>query len=66
MDLESPELGAHLLQAVDDIFYHDVLQGEEAEPRPVSEDPGVEVARIVTAEKHRLQVGTTVGYNEVN
>ena len=63
LDLESPELSADLLQAVDDILHHDVLQGEEAEPRPVSEDPGVEIAGIVTAEKHRLQVGTTVGYN---
>ena len=63
MDLESSELGADLLQAEDDVLDHDVLQGEEAEPRPVSEDPGVEVARIVTAEKHGLQVGTTVGYN---
>ena len=63
MDLEALELGADLLQAVDDILNHDVLQGEETEPRPVSEDPGVEVARVVTAEKHRLQVGTTVGCN---
>ena len=63
LDLESPELSADLLQAVDDILHHDVLQGEEAEPWPVSEDPGVEVSRIVTAEKHCLQVRTTVGYN---
>ena len=51
---------------MDDVLDHDVLQGEEAEPWPVSEDPGVKVARVVTPEKHRLQVGTTVGYNEVN
>ena len=63
MDLEALELGADLLQAVDDILNHDVLQGEETEPRPVSEDPRVEVARVVTAEKHRLQIRTAVRYN---
>ena len=63
LDLQSSKLGADLLQAVDDVLHHDVLQGEEAQPGPVSEHSGVEAPRIVATEKHGLQVRTAVRYN---
>lgn len=61
LNLETLELRADLLETVDDVLDHDVLQGEEGEPRPVAEHAGVERARVVTAEKHCLEVGTAVG-----
>ena len=61
LDLETAQLAAHLLQAVDDVLHHDVLQGEEGEARPVAEHARVEAAGVVAAEEHRLQVRAAVG-----
>ena len=61
LDLEALELRADLLETVDDVLDHDVLQGEEGEPGPMTEHTGVEGARVVTPEKHCLEVGTAVG-----
>ena len=47
LNLKSLELGADLLQAVDDVLDHDVLKGQEGEPGPVTEHPGVQRSRIV-------------------
>ena len=44
-----------------DVLDHDVLQGEEGEVWPVSEDAGVEAAGIVATQEHCLEVGTAVG-----
>ena len=46
---------------MNNVLHHDVLQGEEGEPGPVSEDRGVEAAGVVAAQEHGLQVWTTVG-----
>ena len=62
LNLESPELRANLLEAVDNVLHHDVLQGQEGKSWPVSEHSRIETAGIVTAQEHRLQVGTTVGW----
>ena len=61
LNLKSLELGADLLQAVDDILDHDVLQGQEGQPGPVTEHPRVQRSRVVTPEEHCLEVGAAIG-----
>ena len=45
---------------MDNVLDHDVLEGEEGELGPVPEHAGVEAARVVAAEEHRLQVRAAV------
>ena len=52
---------ADLLETVDDVLDHDVLQGEEGEAGPVAGHAGGQRPRVVTPEKHRLEVGAAVG-----
>lgn len=61
LDLEALELRADLLEAVDDVLDHDVLQGEEGQPGPVPEHAGIQRSRVVAPEEHCLEVGTAVG-----
>ena len=48
---------------MDNVLDHDVLEGEEGELGPVPEHAGVEAARVVAAEEHRLQVRAAVRCN---
>ena len=48
---------------MDNVLDHDVLEGEEGEFGPVPEHAGVEAARVVAAEEHRLQVRAAVRCN---
>ena len=54
------------LQTVNDVFDHDVLQGEIWKPGPMLENPGVEAAGIVASEEHCLKIRTTIGWNNDN
>ena len=64
LNLKSFELWADLLEAVDDVLDHDVLQGEEGELRPVAEHTRIQGPRVVAPQEHRLKVGTAVGWNK--
>ena len=61
LNLESSQLGSDLLEAVDDVLHHDILQGEEGKSWPVPEHSRIETSGIVAAKEHCFQIRTTIG-----